>query len=84
MYLWLFTLLPVQWGLKRMPFVEQTRIREISASDYSNINYRHLKHDGVIEFITDKKFDDCEIILGGSYKRNFSYNDFMTNDSLAC
>ena len=83
MYLWLFTLLPVQWGLKRMPFVEQTRIREISASDYSNINYRHLKHDGVIEFITDKKFDDCEIILGGSYKRNFSYNDFMTNDSLA-
>lgn len=52
MYVWLFTLYPVQWGLKKLPFVEQTRIREISASDYSNIKYKHPKHDGVIEFIT--------------------------------
>lgn len=83
MYVWLFTLYPVQWGLKKLPFVEQACIREISASDYSNINYRHLKYDGVIEFITDKELDDCQIILRGSYKRNLSYNDFITNDSLA-
>lgn len=83
MYVWLFTLYPVQWGLKKLPFVEQTRIREISASDYSNIKYKHPKHDGVIEFITDKKLDDCEIILEGGCKRNLSYNDFMNNDSLA-
>lgn len=83
MYVWLFTLYPVQWGLKKLPFVEQIRIREILASDYSNINYKYPKHDGMIEFVTDKKFDDYEIILGGSYKRNLSYNDFMNNDSLA-
>jgi hypothetical protein len=33
MYVWLFTLLPVQWGLKRMPFVEQVQIRGVSAND---------------------------------------------------
>ena len=84
MYVWLFTLYPVQWGLKKLPFIEQAHIREITASDSSNINYKYLPiPDGVIEFITDKKLDDYQIILGGSYKRNFSYNDFMTNDSLA-
>lgn len=83
MYVWLFTLLPIQWGLKKSPFVEQTRIREISASDYIDMKYNHPKHNGVIEFVTDKKLDDCEIILEGSYKRNLSYNDFMNNDSLA-
>lgn len=83
MYVWLFTLYPVQWGLKKLPFVEQACIREISASDYSNINYRHLKYDGVIEFITDKELDGRQNILRGSYKRNLSYNDFITNDSLA-
>ncbi|WP_303186956.1 hypothetical protein [Phocaeicola coprocola] len=83
MYVWLFTLYPVQWGLKKLPFVEQACIREISASDYSNIKYRHLKYDGVIEFITDKKLDDRQNIVRGSYKRNLSYNDFITNDSLA-
>ena len=83
MYVWLFTLYPVQWGLKKLPFVEQACIREISASDYSNKNYRHLKYDGVIEFITDKELDDRQNILRGSYKRNLSYNDFITNDSLA-
>ena len=83
MYVWLFTLYPVQWGLKKLPFVEQACIREISASDYSNINYRHLKYDGVIEFITDKELDDRQNILRGGYKRNLSYNDFITNDSLA-
>lgn len=70
-------------GIKKLPFVEQACIREISASDYSNKNYRHLKYDGVIEFITDKELDDRQNILRGSYKRNLSYNDFITNDSLA-
>lgn len=54
MYIWLFTSYPVQWGLKKLPFVEQACIREISASDYYLLNYGHLKYDGVIEFITDK------------------------------
>ena len=82
MCLWLFTLLPVQWGLKRMPFVEQAQIRDVSANDY-DIKCNYPICDGVIEFVTDKKLDDCEIILEGSYKRNLSYNDFMNNDSLA-
>lgn len=47
-------IVPSSMGIKKLPFVEQTRIREISASDYSNIKYKHPKHDGVIEFITDK------------------------------
>ena len=81
MCLWLFTLLPVQWGLKRMPFVEQAQIRDVSANDY-DIKCNYPICDGVIEFVTDKKLDDCEIILEGSYKRNLSYNDFMNNDSL--
>ena len=57
-----------------MPFVEQ--------NDY-DIKCNYPICDGVIEFVTDKKLDDCEIILEGSYKRNLSYNDFMNNDSLA-
>lgn len=83
MYIWLFTLLPVQWGLKKLPFIEQARIRETSASDYISMKYKHPKHNGVIEFVTDKKLDDCEIILEGSNKNNLSYNDFMSDDSLA-
>lgn len=83
MYIWLFTSLPVQWGLKKLPFVEQARIRETSASDYIGMKYNHPKHNGVIEFVTDKKLDDCEIILGGSNRSNLSYNDFMRDDSLA-
>lgn len=82
-YIWLFTLLPVQWGLKKLPFIEQARIRETSASDYIGMKYKHPKHNGVIEFVTDKKLDDCEIILEGSDKNNLSYNDFMSDDSLA-
>lgn len=37
----------------------------------------------MIEFITDKEVDGRQNILRGSYKRNLSYNDFITNDSLA-
>ena len=65
-----------------MPFVEQAQIRDVSANDY-DIKCNYPICDEVIEFVTDKKLDDCEIILEGSYKRNLSYNDFMNNDSLA-
>lgn len=82
-YVWLFTLLPVQWGLRRIPFIELVQIRDISANDYTDSQYNYAKHNGVIEFVADKKFDDCEVILEGSNISNLSYNDFMNNDSLA-
>lgn len=82
-YVWLFTLLPVQWGLKRIPFIELVQIRDISANDYTDSQYNYAKHNGVIEFVADKKLDDCEVILEGSNISNLSYNDFMNNDSLA-
>lgn len=83
MYIWLFTLLPAQWGLKRIPCIEQAQIRGISANDYTDMKYNYPNHNGVIEFVTDKKLDDCEIILEGSNISNLGYKDFMNNDSLA-
>lgn len=82
-YVWLFTLLPVQWGLKRIPFIELVQIRDISANDYTDSRYNYAKHNGVIEFVADKKLDDYEVILEGSNISNLSHNDFMNNDSLA-
>ena len=66
-----------------MPFIEQVQIRGISANDYTDSQYNHAQHNGVIEFVADKKIDDCEVILEGSNISNLSYNDFMNNDSLA-
>ena len=83
MYIWLFTLLPVQWGLKRMPFVEQAQIRGVSANDYTNMKCNYHIYDRVIEFVTDKKFDDCLLVLAGSNIGNFSWNDCIGDDSFA-
>ena len=83
MYVWLFTLLPVQWGLKRMPFVEQVQIRGVSANDYTDITCSHPIWDGVIEFVTDKKLDDCLLVLVGSNISNFSWNDCIGDDNFA-
>ena len=83
MYVWLFTLLPVQWGLKRMPFVEQVQIRGVSANDYTDITCSHPIWDGVIEFVTDKKLDDCLLVLVGSNISNFSGNDCIGDDNFA-
>lgn len=82
-YIWLCTLLPVRWGLKRLPLVELVQVRDVSAKDCTDMKCSHPKHDGVMELATDKKLDDCEIILEGSCARNLSFNDFMNNDSLA-
>ena len=81
MYVWLFTLLPVQWGLKKMPFVEQVQIRGVSANDYADITCSHPIWDGVIEFVTDKELDDCELVLAGSNISNFSWNDCIGDDN---
>ena len=80
MYVWLFTLLPVQWGLKRMPFIEQAQIRDVSANDY-DIKCNYPVYDGVIEFVTDKKLYDCLLVLAGSNISNFSWNDCIGDDS---
>lgn len=78
MYVWYCTLLPVQWGLKKMPEIALVQIREASANERSDSYY-----DGAIEFISDKELDGYIVILMGSPISNLSYNDFMNNDSLA-
>lgn len=55
-------------GIKKLPFVEQACIREISASDYYLLNYGHLKYDGVIEFITDKNLMIVELFYEAAIK----------------
>lgn len=79
-YVWLFTLLPVQWGLKKMPFIEMVQIREVSENDYQDSTI----YSGIIEFMSDKEFNDYNlIVMKGSSIKNLSYNDFINNDSLS-
>lgn len=79
-YVWLFTLLPVQWGLKKMPFIEMVQIREVSENDYQDSTI----YSGIIEFMSDKELNDYNlIVMKGSSIKNLSYNDFINNDSLS-
>ena len=88
MYVWLFTLYPVQWGLKKLPFVEQTRIREISASDYSNIKYKHPKlYTAIIREFGGTKaaidFEDLQkLTVQNKYQQKHLYRPQIENRSI--
>lgn len=79
-YVWRFTLLPVQWGLKKMPFIELVQIKEVPENDCQDSTI----YSGIIEFISDKTLNDYNlIVMKGSSIKNLSYNDFINNDSLS-
>lgn len=79
-YVWLFTLLPVQWGLKKMPFIELVQIKEVPENDCQDSTI----YSGIIEFISDKTLNGYNlIVMKGSSIKNLSYTDFINNDSLS-
>lgn len=77
MYVWCYTLLPIQLGLKKTPKIALLQVREMSENERFD-----SRCDSAIEFISDKELDAYIVILVGSPIRNLSYNDFMNNDSL--
>ena len=58
-YVWLFTLLPVQWGLKKMPFIELVQIKEVPENDCQDSTI----YSGIIEFISDKTLNGYNLIV---------------------
>ena len=69
-YVWLFTLLPVQWGLKKMPFIELVQIKEVPENDCQDSTI----YSGIIEFISDKTLNGYNlIVMKGSSIKNLSW-----------
>lgn len=83
MYVWFFTLLPVRWELKVMPFVERAQIKSMSAQGDTALQRGYVECEGVMELVTDRRLDAGEVVLKGSKVGHVSWNDFAGADSLA-